>query len=167
MSLGNLLVKDSCLNCKHLCEKIEFGKCECDNDYAKGVSQTEVDELVRRGRTGKLQEIRKPYKMVDVEIPLKRVLAMAERLAEESSVLASVSKSICEKEQRRNRAIKVKKVKGKVKSTVSNMERSKADLEQGKKKSLKKSDDLLTIGVLDGSIKSGEIQGWIEKRVRG
>jgi hypothetical protein len=160
MGNSNVLVKDCCLECKNLYRHLESGSCSC-SDYAKGKSQAEISWLRRRGR---LVEIKKPYRMADVEEPLKKVLAMAQKLAEESSILVSVTKCISERAEKRSRKVKVRKARGKAKSTITNMERSKADFERGRKKSLKKSEDTVILGCLDGSIKSGEIVGWIEKR---
>ncbi len=167
MSVSNLLVKDSCLNCNHLWEKIEFGKCECDKDYAKSLdaSQISINEFLRRN--GRVREVKKPsYRMVDVELPLKRVLDSAQRLAEESSVLASVTKSLKEKEIKRCRKVKIAKSKGKAVSSVSSMERSRAQVSWARRQSLEKADNLIVLGTVDGSIKNGEIMNWIEKRIR-
>jgi hypothetical protein len=165
MSVGNLLVKDSCLECKHLLEHLESGvSCSCSNDYVKGTSQIEIDELVSHGRTGKLQEVRKPYRMADVDAPLKRVLVTMQNLANESAKLVSVTKAISEDVQKKSRKRKVRNAKAKAKFTVSGIEKSKAHLEQGKKQSLKKSDDIVVLGILDGSLKGCQLEGWIEKR---
>jgi hypothetical protein len=166
--MGNRIVRDSCLGCRNLSQVLEFGSCSCDNDYAKSLdaSQIGIDEFLRRN--GRLREVKKPsYRMVDVELPLKRVLASAQRLAEEGQLLASVTKSLKEREVKRCRKVKIAKSKGRARSSVSNIERSRAQLSWARRQSVKKADNTVVLGCIDGSIKAGQIQGWIEKRLGG
>ena len=126
------------------------------------LSQAQASWLRRHGKT---VEVKKPYryKLTDVEVPLGNLKVAMDALALESEKLHAVTKGISE--IARSKAIKRKLSKMKLEISVSKkMERSKADLARGKSKMLKKSDDLVVLGVLDGSIKYGEIQGWIEKK---
>ena len=141
------IVKDSCVNCGNLWKQIEFGSCDCSNsDYAKS------------------SRVRK-YRLVDVQKPLKRLLDSANALAEESSLLADLTKSLKEKEIKRCRKGKIAKSKGKARASVSSMERSKAQVSWARRQSLEKADNLIVLGTVDGSIKNGEIMNWIEKRI--
>jgi len=149
--MGNCsIVPDSCSKCKNVWRYIEFGKCGCsDRDYTKDSPKI----------------VRKPsYKMRDVEVPLKRVISAANRLADESIALSILTKGISEKAQKRNRAVKVKKAKGKAVAIVSSVQRSKASLEYGRRKVIQKNDNLLITGVLDNGLKGRELLNLIEKR---
>ena len=85
-------------------------------------------------------------------------------LAFESQKLRAVTKGINERVQRRKTRSKIRNAKVKIEYTISGVEKSKALLENAKKESLRKSENTVVLGVLDGSMKSFEIQGWIEKK---
>ena len=167
MSVGNRLVKDSCLECKNISKMLEFGVCSCNNDYAKDKSQAELSWLARHGKTrNNLLEIQKPlrrYSMAEIEEPLMRVLDTMQSLVDEGEKLCTVTKAVSQKAQRHKTRIKIQKSKARAKSSVKSAGRSKAHLEQGKKTSLKKSDDFVVLGVLDG-LKGRELENWVEKR---
>ncbi len=163
---GNLIVKDSCIECKHVSEKIEFGYCDCDtNDYSKGEkSQAEISWLRRHG---KLSEIKKPlsYTIASVEQPLENVISAMQRLSDESARLHGITKSLSDDLQRKNRKRKLRYTKLKLEVSVSKrLEKSKTQLEKGKNEVLKKSDNFVVLGALNG-MKGVEITGWIEKKL--
>jgi hypothetical protein len=164
--MANRLVLDSCVNCRNLWKTIECGSCDCTRDYSKGLSPAEVSWLRRHGKTVEIQKPLKQYRMGEVELPLKRVLLMAQKLADESSALASVTKGISENAQKRRRNSRRKNAKITMQITVDDLEKSRVNLEQKRKASLKKSEDVVVLGVLDGNLGAGQIQGWIEKRLR-
>jgi hypothetical protein len=158
---GNLIVKDSCLRCKNLGKMLEFGICEC-GDYAKGkLSQAEQSWIARHG---KLNEIQKPYRILDVEASLRRVIETMEILRTEGEKLCNVTKSLNDKMRRRSWELKRKNAKFKITFSISGVQKSELNLEQAKRGLLKKSDDLVVLGVLDGSVKGLGIQNWIEKK---
>jgi len=162
---GNLIVKDSCVNCRNLSSLIEIGHCACD--YKKfEITDRGLNLFLRRNN--RLTEVKKPsYRMADVEIPLKRVIETANRLADESLALTTLTKGISEKAKKRNRTKKIEKAKKKVSLAELGIELSQAEISWLKRRQLKKAENTVVLGVLDGSIKNGEIMNWIEKRAGG
>lgn len=167
---NNILVEDRCLDCANLSEWLENGNCSCSKDFMKGdgkLSESELSWLRRHGRTGnKLLEIQKPlkpYRMVDVEKPLERVLVTMQNLANESAKLCTVTKAISEDVRRKSRKRKVKNLKLRVEYTVSGLEKSKQNLLAEKKKMLKRNDDAIMLNILDG-LKGRKLENWIEKK---
>jgi hypothetical protein len=161
---GNLIVKDSCLKCSNLWKTVEFGRCNCDGEYSKGLSDAEISWRKRHGR---LSEIQKPYSLLDVETPLENVMSAMQKLADESAKLQSLTSGIRETVQKQRTKSKIRNTKVKIEYTISGIEKSKADTERFRNAILKKSENTIILGCIDGSIKSGEIQGWIEKKLRG
>jgi len=167
--MSNLIIKNECLKCDNLDRLVEFGICSCgNNDYEKGMSQSMQSSLARHGKTGnKLLEIQKPlrrYKYEEIEEPLRGISVAMENLVNEGEKMCIVTKSLKEREVKRCRKIKIAKSKGRARSSISNMERSRAQLSWSRRQSLKKADNTVVLGTLDGSLKSSQIQGWIEKR---
>jgi hypothetical protein len=155
-------VKDSCLSCSNLGKMVEFGVCSCNNgEVSKGLSQAEISWRKRHGR---LSEIQKPYSLIDVETPLENVMSAMEKLADESAKLQSLTKGIRETVQKQRTQSKIRNAKVKIEYTISGIEKSKSCLEQSKKASLKKSDNLVIIGILQDGLKGIELENWIEKR---
>jgi hypothetical protein len=164
MKTNNLIVKDSCLHCKGLYSLVEFGSCGCNEDVSKSLTEAERSWLNRHGRLYEIEKPLKTYRMVDVAEPLKKLNDSMDALAFESKKLLAVAKGLNERGQRRKIRSKIRNAKVKIEYTISGVEKNKAVLENTRKESLRKSDNIVVLGVLDGSMKSLEIQGWIEKR---
>jgi hypothetical protein len=157
------LVKDSCVQCENLWKTVEFGSCNCESDYSKGLSDAEISWLKRHGR---LSDIKKPsYAIEGIQKPLENVMNAMQKLSDESARLNGITKGINELSQKRMRKSRRKNAKITIQITVNDLEKSKADVEHYRKDSLKKNDDFVILGVLDGSVKGLDIQNWIEKRL--
>lgn len=167
--MSAIIVKDSCVNCGNLGKIIEFGACDCSsNNISKSLSGAEVSWLRRHGKLSEIQKPLKRYSMQDVEIPLKNIEVAMANLLSEGERLCLVTKGIKETAQRKNRMGKRRYSKLKLEISVSKrLETSKAELEKGKNEMLKKSDNLVTVGVLSGELKGMELVGWIQKRIEG
>jgi hypothetical protein len=167
---GNVtLVKDDCVNsnCKNLWRIVEFGSCDCGNDYAKGQTQAEISWLKRHRKTVEIEKPLRRYTIGDIQEPLENLENAMNALVIEGERIRFLTKGISETVQRRKRNSRRKNAKITMQITVNGLEKSAFDTERYRKASLKKSNDTVMLGVLDGSIKSGEIQGWIEKTIRG
>jgi hypothetical protein len=121
--------------------------------------------LFKRRKIESYQQL-KHYTPKDIQKPLRNLKVAMDNLALESERLHSVTKGISENAKVRRRKLKRKNAKVVLQITVNDLEKAMADLEQSKKQFLKKSENIVVLGVLDGSIKSGEIVGWVEKSLK-
>ncbi len=161
--MSAIIVKDKCLGCRSLSKIIEFGGCNC-GEINKELTMAERSWLRRHG---KLSEIRKPlsYTMDEVEQPLENMRVAMQNLVNEGEKMLTVTKAVRETAQRKNRMGKRRHSKLKLEISVSKrLETSKAQLEKCKSEMLKKSDNFVVLWVLNGSLKSMQIEGWVEKR---